>query len=162
MGGCCSLDSLPPVPEVIKPDPDYNPISVYVRNLGMFFGRDFSIHEGVEFPKNDPQNCIWLWFNKSTGQIPNTGIIDLENFVRGTKENKDKGRVLYSAHVIEKPQYQVVQRIPSNMYSRFTGFFPGNDPEDFFYLNHPTHLAKNIHGATHIVRLYIMLDVFVL
>lgn len=125
MGGCCSLDSLPPVPEKITPDPDVNkPVKVSVARLGSMWGRDYGVwKEKLPSGSDERKNTIWLWFNKSDNG-PNKAIIDLENFVRGHDEtNKDKGKVLYKAEVVEKPYFQVQHRQPHSIYQRFYGIF---------------------------------------
>ena len=57
---------------------------------------------------------MWLWLNKSTTG-PNTGLIELENFERGAKEDKMKGKVLYKASVTERPVFESFQRIANNV-----------------------------------------------
>ena len=70
MGCCCSSDSLPDVPDVIKPDPDFEgTIKVVTKALGTLGGgRDFSVHE-FPYPtdSNDVKQKMWLWLNKSDG-----------------------------------------------------------------------------------------------
>jgi len=125
MGGCCSLDSLPPVPDTITPDPDVNqPVKVSVARLGSMWGRDYGVwKDKLPSGSDERQKTIWLWFNKSDNG-PNKATIDLENFVRGHDEaNKDKGKVLYKADVVEKPFFQVQHRQPGISYQRFFGLF---------------------------------------
>jgi len=160
MGGCCSSDALPDVPEVIIPDPDANtPIKAVVKQIG-WGGRDYSVHKDV-YPSNkeEVKQKMWMWFNKSNG-----GIIDLENFVRGWNENEPtKGKTLYSAVVTEVPHFEQFQR-PCNhgTRDRFTGFFGmfGNNhnnddnynnnsnssgydsDDDNYYIRHTDHTSK--------------------
>ena len=70
MGGCCSSDALPDVPEVIIPDPDANtPIKAVVKQIG-WGGRDYSVHkDGYPSNKEEVKQKMWLWFNKSNGGI---------------------------------------------------------------------------------------------
>lgn len=157
MGGCCSGDSLPDVPAVIKPDPAMaGNITFVTKRLGMW-GRDYSVHENV-YPDNKEQvkEQMWLWLNKSDG-----GIIDVENFVRGKNPDlPNKGEVLYSATVTERPYFEQFQRPAQTglmgLASRFMGFFGGtqsNDynpnassgydsDDDFYYINNPEHTRK--------------------
>lgn len=145
--GCCSSDSLPVIPQSIKPDPDCNAsITTVVRRIGVMWGRDYSVHEGTEFPSNSEQRreTMWMWFNKQTGQ-GTSAIIDLENFVRGTKEDKNKGMVLYSAAINDSPMFEQFQRVANTSRDNFFGFFSPatyNNPEDSFYLLHPQHTRK--------------------
>ena len=67
--GCCSSDAMPDVPNVIKPDPDVNTtITAVTKRLGVFGGRDFSVHEG-SYPtdSDEVKQKMWMWFNKSNG-----------------------------------------------------------------------------------------------
>jgi len=148
MGCCCSQDSLPPVPKVIRPDP--NPLEimdVVVVKIG-FFGRDYGIYDKV-YPDNshDRQELIWLWFNKSNkdGNIHRIQI-DLENFVRGHIDgNPDQGRVLYSARLSEKPMFNLIQKkVDDGLVGMMYGLFTGNykDPNDRMYVDHPNHEEK--------------------
>lgn len=69
------------------------------------------MYNGSVYPagSDDRKQKMWLWFNKSDGSIPNTGTIDLENFVRGqNSSNPNKGRVLYTASVTERPSFEQV------------------------------------------------------
>ena len=52
--------------------------------------------------------------NKSSTE-PNKARIDLENFQRGDKEDKNKGKVLYYATVTEKPYFEQFQRAPNTV-----------------------------------------------
>lgn len=80
---------------------------------------------------------MWLWFNKSTGDIPNTGIIDLENFNRGLNGDPKKGQILYSAYVTERPRFEQFSRIAGQSRDRFFGFFnasnSGYDSDDDYH-----------------------------
>lgn len=150
MGCCCSGDSLPDVPSVIKPDPPMQgPVKFVTKRMGMF-GRDYSVHENV-YPSDKEQvkEQMWLWLNKSNG-----GVIDLENFVRGkVPDQPDKGEVLYTAVVTERPVFHQVQR-PARMggwgmADRFFGFFGGqgasdgyDSDDDFNYVNSAKHTRK--------------------
>lgn len=152
--GCCSSDSLPPVPKNIKPDPDVGrQLTVVVRRLGVLWGRDYSVHEGAEYPKdsNAVRETMWLWFNKSNGRSPREAIIDLENFNRGNKEDKDKGGILYTARIDDQPMFEKFHRIVGSGSDGFFGFY--SDPsrmmtyDDYYYVNHPVHAAKRNHMA---------------
>ncbi len=95
-----------------------------VARLGSLWGRDYGVwKDKLPSSSDERQNTIWLWFNKSDNG-PNKAIIDLENFVRGhDANNKDKGKVLYKAEVLEKPYFQVQHRQPHSAYQRFFGIF---------------------------------------
>jgi hypothetical protein len=67
MGACCSVDSLPDVPEIIQPDPEANgSVTFKTRQLGG--GRDYAVYKDA-FPTNSADNVqkMWLWLNKSDG-----------------------------------------------------------------------------------------------
>jgi hypothetical protein len=151
-----SSDSLPPVPKNIKPDPDVGrPLTVVVQRLGRFFGRDYSVHEG-SYPKtaDDVREQMWLWFNKSDGRSPREAIIDLENFNRGTKADKDKGGVLYTAKIDDQPNFEKFHRTVGSSRDCFLGFFTGQpimSYDDAYYVNHPVHTGKRIHGGRDLV-----------
>ena len=84
---------------------------------------------------------MWLWFNESSGQR-NQGIIDVENFNRGAKENKDKGGVLWSASITESPYFEQFQRSPNtNNFARYFGFQNSgyNSDDDNYFIHHPNH-----------------------
>jgi hypothetical protein len=146
------------VPKTIKPDPDVGrPLTVVVQRLGRFFGRDYSVHEG-SYPATaeEVREQMWLWFNKSEGKTPREAIIDLENFNRGTKEDKDKGGVLYTARIDDKPVFDKFHRTVGSSRESFLGFFTGHSHpivsyEDAYYLNHHTHTAKRVHGGRDLV-----------
>lgn len=155
---CCHSDSLPPVPKNIKPDPDVGrALTVVVQRLGVMWGRDYSVHEN-EYPATAEQvrEQMWLWFNKSDGKSPREAIIDLENFNRGTKEDKDKGGILYTARIDDKPVYEKFHRIVGSSSECFFGFFAGTPVmsyDDYYYVNHPTHSGKRNSFARDLVRL---------
>lgn len=80
------------------------------------------------------------------------GKIDIESFEgRGEKEDKKKGKVLYTASVTERPHFESFQRIPNTSRDRYFGIYnqdSGYDSEDdSFYLNHPTHRQKQRDGG---------------
>ena len=150
------------MPKNIKPDPDVTrPLTVVVRRLGVLWGRDFSVHEGSEYPKDSEsvRETMWLWFNKSDGRTPREAIIDLENFSRGNKEDKDKGGILYTARIDDKPDFQLFHRIVGSSNVGFHGFY--SDPsrfmtyEDSYYVHHPLHAQKRVSMARDLVWLNI-------
>ena len=163
MGACCSGDSLPDVPQVIIPDPDVNStITAVTRRIGMF-GRDFSVHKDA-YPqdKEEIKEKMWMWLNKSDG-----GVIDLENFERGWNEsNPNKGKVLYSAVVTERPHFEQFQRLAhSSIRDRFMGFNYGHShsnysggssgydsDDDGYYIRHHNHANKFGHGRRYQVQ----------
>ena len=153
MGGCCSTDSTPDCPTVIRADPDFaSPLEVVTKALGYWgMSRDFGVWE-KEYPssKEERTEKMWFWFNKCTsGQ--NTGRIDLETFEgRGEKpEDPKKGKVLYYAMVTEKPFFQSFQRIANTSFDSFYGIYTNGyaDEPDSFYVNHPTHMEKKRDGG---------------
>ena len=117
----------------------------------MFGSRDYGVWD-KEYPKNsnDRQEKMWLWLNKSTSG-PNAGRIDLENFQgRGEKEDKLKGKVLYTSSVTEKPNFDMFQRVPHSSFERFMGIYDSGyeSSDDSYYVNHPTHRNKrDTHGT---------------
>mmetsp|Transcript_28699 Transcript_28699/g.48162 ORF Transcript_28699/g.48162 Transcript_28699/m.48162 type:complete len:216 (-) Transcript_28699:304-951(-) len=142
--GCCSSDALPDVPEVIQPDPDFtSTATVVTKRIGRMWGRDYSVHRGSEFPKSSEEvkQKMWMWFNKS-----DNGVIVLENFVRGEKEDPNKGRVLYTANVTESPHFDQFNRvIGHSIVDRFVGIFNTNDydsDDDEFYIKDRRHRQK--------------------
>lgn len=144
-------DALPPIPKEVKPDPDVNvPMTVVVRRIGNFFGRDYSVHEGVQYPSSstDVREKMWLWFNKSN--VKNLATIDLENFSRGHKEDKNKGKVLYTASFTDVLQFEQFQRLANTGFECFGGFFGANTykpNDDNFYLSHTRHSQiRNSHN----------------
>jgi hypothetical protein len=149
MGACCSDD----VATNIKPDPSsQETILCYVAQLGIFGSRDYGIWQNT-YPSSSSERTanMWMWFNKSTSEAnPAFGVIDLENFVRGHKENDPKkGRVLYSAIITEKPIFQMFQKqVDDGAFHNFMGIFTGNynDPEDLVYVRHPNHTGKKNFG----------------
>jgi hypothetical protein len=85
-----------------------------------------------------------------------TGVVDLENFVRGWNEQMPtKGKTFYSAIVTERPHFEQFQRVAhSNVRDRFMGFFgqsnSGYDSDDdSYYINHQTHRSKFGGGTRH-------------
>jgi hypothetical protein len=85
-----------------------------------------------------------------------TGVVDLENFVRGWNEQiPTKGKIFYSAIVTERPHFEQFQRAAhSNVRDRFMGFFgqsnSGYDSDDdSYYINHQTHRSKFGGGRRH-------------
>lgn len=148
MGGCCSGDTVPPVPKNIRADPDAEqPIKAVSARLG-FFGasRDFGIwHESRPKQSADQKDNIWLWFNKSNikGSKTREVQIDLENFQRPQNGNKNQGKILYSAVFTESPNFQIFQRFANQGHGAFFGFFKSSppDPEDNFFVNHQTHVG---------------------
>jgi hypothetical protein len=85
------------------------------------------------------------------------GVIDLENFVRGWKEDEPKkGKILFTATVTEKPRFEQFQRtVRHHERHRFMGFVgsKGNSDgydsdDDAHYMNHPNHTSK-FHVAGH-------------
>lgn len=147
MGCCFGTDSLPPVPDQNQPDPPTNmPMQVCVHRMGQY-GRDWAVYNGTVYPSksDDRKQKMWLWFNKSDGSIPNTGVIDLENFVRGQiPSNPNKGGVLYTAIITERPTFEQFQRIAGRSNDFFSGFGHTNPTvyEDWFYLNHQRHVSQ--------------------
>lgn len=93
---------------------------------------------------------MWLWFNKSTGDQPNTGVIDLENFKRGRKEGQpDKGQILYSAKITEKPGFEQFSRIVNSSNEAFFGFFGNSTPQtndDLYYIRKAESLKRQSGG----------------
>ena len=82
------------------------------------------------------------------------GVIDLENFVRGRNEkDPNKGMILYSAVVTERPYFEQFTRcadhsIMENFAAYFTGGVAGMqreqaiEAEDRFYTHHRDHTMK--------------------
>jgi hypothetical protein len=158
----CS-DSLPPVPKNIKPDPDVGrPLKVVVSRLGVLWGRDFSVHENAYPTTSDAvREEMWMWFNKSDGKSPKEAIIDLENFNRGDKEDKNKGGILYTAKIDDQPMFEKFHRTVGGGNEFFCGFFSGTPVmsyDDYYYVNHPMHAAKRNHMGRDLVNLRIFSD----
>lgn len=153
MGACCSADAKVGVPDNVQPDPAENArVTVAISRIkGGFFrqGRDFAIYNGDSIPNDEEAKAqqMWMWMNKETDG-PNAGRIDLENFDRPADDMENgKGKVLWSARVVEKPYYEQVQRqewSPQALLSgatRFMGHVTGSDgyqsDDDNFYCMHP-------------------------
>ena len=115
------------------------------------------MHEGSQYPKDSEsvRETMWLWFNKSDGRTPREAIIVLENFNRGAKEDKDKGGILYSARIDDKPDFQKFYRVVGTSNVGFFGFF--SDPaqfltyDDSYYVHHPLHAQKRNSSARDLV-----------
>ena len=167
MGLCCSLDSLPDVPKEIRPDPDPRaaPLTLVVKRIGALYGRDYAVYENV-YPSDSKGTIekMWLWINKSTGSTSNTGTIDIENFVRGKKPDKDKGMVLWSASITETPSFDHFMRIPGSSMETFAGLFPQgsyDEHPDSFYMHHSEHMAKHSAFRPDVVCLQHLLQSFI-
>lgn len=153
MGGCCSSDAAPDVPQDIKMDPGMNPITIQSAAFGTFGGsRDFGVWENTRpADSGDQKKQMWLWFNKSD-LGPNRVRIDLENFRRGhNAEQPDKGKVLFYATMNEKPSFEYFQRAAGSGRDSFFGFFGSStylEPEDIYYTNHIQHVRRLRNNAT--------------
>ena len=83
-----------------------------------------------------------------------TGIIDLENFVRGNNGDPKKGMVLYTATVTERPYYEQFSRCANHsVVDVFAAYFMGNlqqelaqEREDNYYINHNAHTSHFTNG----------------
>eukprot|EP01038_Epipyxis_sp_PR26KG_P016831 gene16831-23045_t len=144
MGNCCSGDVIPPIPPIIKPDPDVNqPVTAVIATLGYFgFSRDYGVWQNTYPSTNDDrQKEIWLWLNKSS--VGNMGVIELENFSRGHKEDdKQKGRVLFKATFIDKLIYTYFHRYANQGFDTFFGFINDGSYQDYnddYYTNNCNH-----------------------
>jgi hypothetical protein len=133
---------IPDAPQDLKPDPkSEDPVNVQIAALGTWGGsRDFGVWEGVRPDNSDDANkAVWLWFNKSDIS-PNHVRIDLENFQRGhNQENPKKGRVLFYATMLEKPNFQSFQRVAGSGHESFAGFYGSGtyaEQDDTFYCQH--------------------------
>jgi len=147
MGCCFSSDSTPDIPTNVRPDPPTNaPLTVVIRRLGTFWGRDYSIHEGTKYPSSsdEAKNTMWLWLNKRDGSSPQEVFIDVENFVRNKPDNPKQGQVLYTARFNPHPTFDQFSRRVGTSFEAYLGFFnegwPTND--DFYYLNNKAHTSK--------------------
>ncbi len=157
MGCCCSGDTVPPVPKNMRPDPDADqPINAVAARLGYFgASRDFGIwYENRPKDSDEQKDNIWLWFNKSNveGGKKRQVQVDLENFKRPEDgENKDKGKVLYTALFSDSPSFQVFQRWANQGFDCFYGFYKNSPPDegDDFYVHHHTHKAKLQNARAH-------------
>jgi hypothetical protein len=106
----------------------------------MGWSNDYAVYKGSTPPK-DKKEDMWVWFNKSkvNNKISN---IDLENFIRGGKEDKNLGEVLWRACIDEKPHFDSYQKSINEPSTR-SFFSPWSQPtntatnEDLFYVNHP-------------------------
>lgn len=92
--------------------------------------------------KEDKVQKMWLWFNKSdtnSGRVK----IDLENFNRGQKEDKDAGEILWSAEFTDRPRFEYHSKVKDEPWSvnPFRGFSadPYDSDNDDFYCNHGRH-----------------------
>lgn len=121
MGGCFSFDVIPPIPKNLQPEPKNGEhFTASVVTLGGFLGsRDYGVYKGATVPskKEDKQENMWLWFNKSDDENRRgCGIVDLENFVRPADQPMGKGGVIWSAKITERPRYQM-ERYVSGSYT---------------------------------------------
>lgn len=137
--GCC--DSLPDIPNVIQPDPDMvDCCTVSVSKMG--WSRDYAIYQGSTLPPNKEEKTqkMWLWFNKSDSG-PKVKI-ELENFNRGQKEDKNIGECLWGAEFTDKLKFDYKQKVKGQPWQqaalRFAGFSTDHydSDDDDFYSNH--------------------------
>ena len=127
----CSADSLPDIPKDIQAPPDVNaePVTFAVAKLGSW-GRDYGVWRGTVGKKDK----LWWWINKAEGAQPGQATIDMENWDRDEKTKK--GKVFWSASIVERPTYEQFQRPCAqggfNSF-RFMGIDSGyeSDPDDF-------------------------------
>jgi hypothetical protein len=148
MGACCSNDSNPDAPDVIKPDPAMTgSLKVVVAALGSWgAGHDYGVWENERPEKNDEANkCVWMWFNKTSNDKAHAGqtTIRLENFVRTDPNDPKLGKILFYCLLQKKPTVQYFQRFGgrSNDMSFFHGFHNDNfrTYDDNYYMNHNDH-----------------------
>ena len=134
----CSADSLPPIPANIQAPPDVNAVAQFsVGKLG-FWGRDYGVWKGSAPGKAAE---LWFWINKSDGAQPGTGTIDMEDFNR---DEKKKGKVFWSASIIERPVFDQFQRaaVAGVGSYRFQGINNQAEDPDDHYINHHVHVGK--------------------
>ena len=169
MGCCCSSDYTPDVPDVIQDAPgEEEETSIVISQLGVFGSRDYGIWKGKEVPKSseDRKQKMWMWLNKSSDpNDSNKGIIDVEDFVRdpSNKMNQgsdkaDRGRILWSATLTEKPYFEQQQRMTNDKaksgFMRFMGNLSTIDNgydsyDDDHYGSHPRYKRARSHTEHH-------------
>jgi hypothetical protein len=174
MGCCCSNDSSPDCPDVIKPDPPTStssPITVDIAALGSWgTGHDYGIWENQRPSSNDEANkTVWLWFNKTANDKQHNGetTVRLENFVRTDASDPKLGKILYNCFLQKKPSVSFFQRYNGQSSDSFLGFLTGRPPsssrgdatyssfhtsqsyDDGYYMNHESHRYGG-HGLQHV------------
>jgi len=134
------------VPKNIQPDPDVNtPVTVNVTKMG--WSNDYAVYKGDTPPNSseDKVEQMWVWFNK-TGIDSRRSTIDVENFNRGGKDDKNLGEILWRANVDEKPffdcyQKNIKQAAPKHFFSPWNS--NNNDgyasEDDDYYVSHDRH-----------------------
>jgi hypothetical protein len=126
--GCCQSDTVPDLPDEIKPDPKLNgTVEIITARLGYFGNsRDYGIWDGFR-PDNQKEanKKLWLWFNK--GEVEKETRVELENFTRDDPNIKNKGRILYYATLQKKPEVSSFRRSVNNGTEEFFGFFVQKD-----------------------------------
>lgn len=106
MGICCSTDNTPAVPEVIIPDPEFGESCEFTINRCGWSGtsRDHQAYRTHDAPKEMNR---WLFLNKSGSKWGGKCKITVENFVREDPEKPKQGQILWEAHFVDTPFFQV-------------------------------------------------------